>query len=142
MGEAYDIFKSYVVEKFESYFGEGQSTFFLPLYDPILILFEWVGSDKKKDDTIIKSNSYAAFVEWALNKDNGTFSRHMESGVVPLGQDGKTIVAEICLILAMKYEGITKMNKGQLITKGIELAEQSLSTSYAAGELCKFARNE
>jgi len=138
--ESYNIFKMCIVDKFEARREEGKSTFFLPLYKPILVLFHLLAMETKDTETICSPP--AEYLEWVLQGNQGQFSRHMESGVITLGQDGKTIVAEICLILAMRCKQITEEKRRKVIAKGIRLANDSLTCPYVSGDLCKFARNE
>ena len=60
--EARDFFDDFVCEAYTEYFGEGRSTFFLPLYDPVMMLLDLAGNADTDDDMM------AEYIDWALDK--------------------------------------------------------------------------
>ena len=115
--QAKAIFNSQIVQKFDKYYGEGKSTFFLPMYKSVEVLFGLAGGEWL--------SSSAELINWALKPETGSFSYHMESGAISIGRDGKGVVAEICLLLA-KHQPHHDSCIQRLVEKSIRLVQESL----------------
>ena len=114
--EAREYFEEFVCEPYSEYFGEGRSTFFLPLYDPILMLLDLAGS-ADADEIVLDE-----YLEWALDVDNLGFGTLINSKTGELGRTADSIAAEICYLLAQIVND--EEAKITLIENGIEVATE------------------
>jgi hypothetical protein len=119
--EARDDFIAIVVDAFDEYFGGGRSTFFLPLYDPIMMLLDLAGSQDVEQ--------FDDYVEWATIEDNLRYGTVMNCSVGNMGQCADTISAEICFLIAERLKD--GKQKRQLIRSGIDIANEVLSLTEA-----------
>jgi hypothetical protein len=116
--EAREYFEEYVCEAYTEYYGEGRSTFFLPLYDPIVMLLDLAGNVDTDSETMVE------YVEWALDIDNLGFGTLINSKTGELGRTADSIAAEICYLLAQQEED--EDVRATLIENGIEIASEDL----------------
>jgi hypothetical protein len=91
--EARDHFEKFVCEPFTE-LPQGMSTFFFPLYDPILMLLDLKGKDKL-DQAIMDD-----YIEWASDFDNLSAGENINARTAEMGRTGDSISAEICYLLA------------------------------------------
>lgn len=91
--EAREHFELFVCEPFTE-LPQGMSTFFFPLYDPILMLLDLIGG-KKLDQTIMDD-----YVEWASDFDNISVGENINARTAEMGRTADSICAEICYLLA------------------------------------------
>ncbi len=116
--EARDFFDEYVCEAYTEFFGEGRPTFFLPLYDPVMMLLDLAGNADTDDDMMEE------YIDWAIDVDNLGFGTLINSKTGEMGRTADSIAAEICYILAQRVED--EGNKATLIENGIEIATEDL----------------
>ena len=114
------IFKQYVLDPFDQYFGKDGTTPFLASFKPIKIFFDiivFMEDDKKMFDE--------SYYEWALDLCNMEIGLKLDIGIGNFGRSAMSTSAEICLILSK----LTK-DAGQrhtLINNGIKLANLAIS---------------
>lgn len=116
--EARDFFDEYVCEAYTEYFGEGRSTFFLPLYDPVMMLLDLAGNADTDEEMMEE------YIDWALDVDNLGFGTLINSKTGEMGRTADSIAAEICYILAQRVED--ESQKATLIENGLEIATEDL----------------
>jgi hypothetical protein len=116
--EAREYFEEFVCEAYTEFYGEGKSTFFLPLYDPVLMLLDLSGNDDTDPETM------EDYLDWALDVDNLGFGTLINSKTGELGRTADSIAAEICNLLAQQVED--EDDRATLIENGIEIASEDL----------------
>lgn len=116
--EAREAFETFVCEAYTQHYGEGRSTFFLPLYDPILMLLDLSGDDNQDPEMLEE------YYEWALDIDNLGFGTLINSKTGELGRTADSIAAEICYILSQKTED--EEVSDTLIENGVEIAAEDI----------------
>jgi hypothetical protein len=116
--EARDFFDEYVCDAYTEYFGEGRSTFFLPLYDPVMMLLDLTGNADTDEEMMEE------YVDWAIDVDNLGFGTLINSKTGEMGRTADSIAAEICYILAQRVED--EDQKATLIENGLEIASEDL----------------
>lgn len=119
--EARDNFISLVVDPFDEYFGGGRSTFFLPVYDPIMMLLDLAGSQDVEQ--------FDDYVEWAIIEDNLRYGTVMNCSFGNMAYCADTISAEICFLLAERLNDGEQ--KRRLISSGLDIANEILSLTEA-----------
>jgi len=112
--EARDFFAEYVCEAYTEYFGEGRSTFFLPLYDPVMMLLDLAGNTDTDEEMLEE------YIGWAVDPDNLGFGTLINTKTGEMGRTADSIAAEICLILAERVDN--RQTRATLIGNGIEVA--------------------
>lgn len=116
--EARDFFDDFVCEAYTEYFGEGRSTFFLPMYDPVMMLLDLAGNSDTEEDMM------AEYIDWALDVDNLGFGTLINTKTGELGRTADSIAAEICFILAQLVDN--QDDKETLIRNGLEIASEDV----------------
>ena len=116
--EARDFFNEYVCEAYTEFFGEGRSTLFLPLYDPVMMLLDLSGNTDTDEEMMEE------YVSWAVDVDNLSFGILLNTKTGEMGRTADSIAAEICCILAQKVEDPT--TRATLIENGINVATEDL----------------
>jgi hypothetical protein len=116
--EAREAFEIFVCEAYTEHYGKGRSTFFLPLYDPILMLLDLAGGADRDSDMMEE------YYDWALDIDNLGFGTLINSKTGELGRTADSIAAEICYILSQQTED--EDARDTLIENGIEIASEDL----------------
>jgi tetratricopeptide (TPR) repeat protein len=117
--EAREHFTRIVVAAFDKYYGDGRSTFFLPLYDPILMLLDLAEGDK------VNPESHGEYIEWALDEKNLRFGIVLNRSTGNLGRCADTITAEICYLLALQLDD--GEDKRALVLSGLDIAMEMVS---------------
>ena len=130
--EARDHFVSIVVEAFEEYFGDGRSTFCLPVFDPIMMVLDIVGHPEVND--------FADYLDWAMDEDNLRFGTVINCSLGHYGRCADSISAEICLLLAERMKDCTE--KRHLVRSGLDLTTEVMSLTETkrmiiAGQECR-----
>lgn len=120
-------FSKYVVEPFHLNYPEGAFTYFLPLYRPIMILFDLACYSKNEGERPIDFNVY---LEWALNNENLRPPEIMNS-MGNLGRLPGSISGEICLLLAEKLEN--GFDRTTLVRNGLAVASEALTHAVEKG---------
>lgn len=116
--EAREYFDEYVCAAYAEYYGGGRPTFFLPLYDPILMLLDLAGNEDPDPEMLEE------YFDWGIDVDNLGFGTLINSKTGELGRTADSIAAEVCYLLAQKSED--KDISTALIANGIEVAEEDL----------------
>jgi hypothetical protein len=111
--EAREYFEEFVVDAYAKYFVEGGSTFFLPLYDPVLMLLDLAGNGNTDESEIDE------YLEWALDLDNLGFGTMINSKTGELGRTADSLAAEICYLLVQHVED--EETRATLIDNAIEV---------------------
>lgn len=96
--EARNHFTRIVVDSFDEHYGDGRSTFCLPVYDPILMLLDLTGGGNENDENI------AEYVDWALGEENLRFGTVINCSLGSFGRCADSITAEICYLLAKELD--------------------------------------
>jgi tetratricopeptide (TPR) repeat protein len=117
--EARKHFTRIVVDAFDKYYGDGRSTFCLPLYDPILMLLNLAGGGK------VTPESHGEFIEWALNEQNLRFGTVLNCSTGNFGRCADSITAEICYLLALRLDDGEE--KRALVLSGLDIAMEMVS---------------
>jgi class 3 adenylate cyclase len=117
--EMLEIFIKYVVTPFDEYYGEGAFTFFLPAYDPIMMLLELDGR-KGQDVEHIDDIS-----DWAIHEDNLRFGTVINNTLGGYGRACNSISAEICLLLAQRPD-VDDGTKRVVVENGLDVGKESL----------------
>ncbi|KAG7365059.1 TPR repeat-containing adenylate/guanylate cyclase [Nitzschia inconspicua] len=91
--QAREHFEKFVCEPFTE-LPQGMSTFFFPMYDPILMLLDLKGGEKL-DQGILDD-----YLEWASDLDNLFAGEHINSRTCEMGRTADSMSAEICYLLA------------------------------------------
>lgn len=123
--EARDFFDEYVCESYTEYFGEGRSTFFLPLYDPVMMLSDLAGNPDTDEELMEE------YVDWALDVDNLGFGTLINTKTGEMGRTADSIAAEICFILAQKVDN--QDDRTTLIKNGIEVSSEDVDFTREKG---------
>lgn len=111
-------FDRLVVKPFSQFFGEGKSSFFLPVYEPILMLLHLAGTPDLDEDTLEE------YAEWALDRDRLSFGTLANRRLGVLGRCADSLSAEICFLLA---EHIEEEETRRVLTEhGKEIAQEAL----------------
>ena len=118
-------FDRLVVKTFSEYFGEGKSSFFLPVYEPIMMLLHLVGFPDLDEDTLEE------YTEWAIDHDRLCFGTLANRRLGALGRCADSLSAEICFLLAERMEdGETRRT---LIEYGKEIGQEALAFNKEHG---------
>jgi hypothetical protein len=130
--EARDYFVRFVMDPFEEYFGDGRSTFCLPVFEPIMMVLTLAGSREV--------DGVAGYLEWALNEDNLRFGTVINGTLGSYGRCADSISAEICLLLAERTP--TYKDQRFLIQTGISVVNEATSLAEVkrmliAGQECQ-----
>lgn len=123
--EAREYFEEFVCEAYTEYYGEGRSTFFLPLYDPVLMLLDLAGN-ADVDEMMVEE-----YLDWALDIDNLGFGTLINSKTGELGRTADSLAAEICFLLAKHVKD--EDDRATLIENGIEVATEDLEFTKQKG---------
>ena len=116
--EALDCFEEFVCDAYTNHFGEGRSTFFLPLYDCVLMLLDLSSGHEIEEDLLEE------YLEWALDVDNLAFGMLLNAKTGELGRTADSISAEICYLLAAMVDN--EEDQLTLLENGIEVAQEDL----------------
>lgn len=111
--EARDSFEMFVCQPFTE-MPQGMSTFFLSLYDPILMLLD-LHSNGDIDGAVIDD-----YVEWASETDNLTCSDPINMKTAEMGRSGNSIAAEVCYLLAQRTHNLT--DRSRMVENGRKVA--------------------
>jgi hypothetical protein len=115
--EAREHFENFVCEPFTE-LPQGMSTFFFPLYDPILMLLDLKG--KEKLDQAIMDD----YIEWASDFDNLAAGENINARTAEMGRTADSISAEICFLLARATKD--HRNNKMLLDHGRKIATNDL----------------
>lgn len=119
--QARDHFSRSVVDAFTEYFGEGRSTSFLPVFDPIMTVLDLASG--------LKGSAFNSYVEWGLNDDNLRFGTVLNCSLGNLGRCADAISAEICLLVAHHMSNGSQ--KRRLIRSGLDITNEVISLAEA-----------
>merc|ERR1712194_852868 len=119
--EAYDIFKTNVVDAFDKYFGQEGSTYSKPMFRPILTLLDLQGKDNQD---VEKIDEYMA---WSLNEINLDEKLPYEMTWASFSASPKAILGESFFSLAKRQEGTE--SRSRLIQGAASLMEQSVENT-------------
>lgn len=111
-------FDRLVVKPFSAFFGEGKSSFFLPVYEPVMMLLHLVGSPDLDEDTLEE------YAEWALDRDRLSFGTLANRRLGTLGRCADSLSAEICFLLAERIE--EEETRRVLTEHGKEIGQEAL----------------
>jgi len=114
------IFRRFVLEPFDEYFGKDGTTPLLPSFKPIKILFDIVIVMEGKEEAIDES-----YYEWALDISNMEIGLKLDIGIGNFGRSAMSASAEICLQLSKLTDDPDKSKK--LIDNGVKLANLAIS---------------
>jgi hypothetical protein len=100
------------------------STFFFPLYDPILMLLDLHDNEEEIESAIIED-----YVEWASEIDNLSFGEAINGRTAEMGRSGDSMSTEICYLLSMKVEDqaqrqIVLSNGARVAASDVELVQE------------------
>jgi tetratricopeptide (TPR) repeat protein len=130
--DARDHFIRWVVEPFDEYFGDGRSTFCLPVYDPIMMVLDLAGNPEVEN--------LADYLDWATTDDNLRYGTVINCALGSYGHFADAISAEICLLLA----NLTQVHdeKCYLIGNALEVLDEVISLAEVkkmliAGKRCR-----
>ena len=112
--EARKHFTRIVVDAFDEHYGDGRSTFCLPVYDPILMLLDLTGGGSETEE------NFAEYVDWALGEENLRFGTVINCSLGNFGRCADSITAEICYLLAKELDFGDK--KRVLAQNGLDIA--------------------
>jgi hypothetical protein len=118
-------FDRLVVKPFSTFFGEGKSSFFLPVYEPIMMLLHLVGADGLDEDTLEE------YAEWALDRERLSFGTLANQRLGALGRCADSLSAEICFLLA-RWIG-DKETRRILIEHGRDIGQDALTFNVEQG---------
>lgn len=118
-------FDRLVVKPFNAFFGEGKSSFFLPVYEPIMMLLHLIGSPELDEDILEE------YTEWALDRDRLSFGTLANRRLGGLGRCADSLSAEICFLLAEHVED--EGTRDVLIEHGKEIAQEALMFNKEQG---------
>lgn len=91
--QARDHFEKFICEPFTE-LPQGMSSFFFPMYDPILMLLDLKGGEEL-DQAILDD-----YLEWASDSDNLSLGENINARTAEMGRTADSISAEICYLLA------------------------------------------
>jgi len=116
--EVREYFEEFVCEPYEKYYGEGRSTFFLPMYDPIMMLLDLSGK-ADVDQMMVEE-----YLEWALDVDNLGFGTLLNAKTGELGRTADSIAGEICYLLAQHVED--EDDRNILLQNAIDVIQEDI----------------
>jgi tetratricopeptide (TPR) repeat protein len=121
--EAREDFECFVCEPFTE-LPQGMSTFFFPLYDPILMLLDLHDNEEEIESAIIED-----YIEWASEIDNLSFGEAINGRTAEMGRSGDSMSTEICYLLSMKVEDqaqrqIVLSNGARVAASDVELVQE------------------
>jgi hypothetical protein len=130
--DARDHFIRWVVEPFDEYFGDGRSTFCLPVFDPIMMVLDLVGNPEVEN--------IPDYLDWATTEDNLRYGTVINCTLGSYGHCADSITAEICLILANHTQ--IREEKSFLIGNALEILNEVISLTdvkkmFIAGARCR-----
>lgn len=125
-------FDRLVVKPFSAFFGEGKSSFFLPVYEPIMMLLHLVGAPDLDEDTLEE------YAEWALDRDRLSFGTLANRRLAVLGRCADSLSAEICFLLAERIDD--EETRHILTEHGKEIGQEALIFNTEQG--LKFAEQQ
>jgi len=111
-------FDRLVVKPFGTFFGEGKSSFFLPVYEPIMMLLHLASFSDMDEDTLEE------YTEWALDRDRLCFGTLANRRLGALGRCADSLSAEICFLLADRIQD--EETRHILIEHGKEIGQDAL----------------
>jgi hypothetical protein len=118
-------FDRLVVKPFSTFFGEGKSSFFLPVYEPIMMLLHLVGGDDLDEDTLEE------YAEWAMDRDRLSFGTLANRRLGALGRCADSLSAEICFLLAGRIDD--EETRRILIEHGQDIGQEALAFNVEQG---------
>lgn len=121
---SYNLFKKYLKEPFDQFYGKDGSTPFLPTFKPFQVLFDtclYMEKDNEGDHKMIDES----YFDWALNIDNMKCFPRSEVAIGNFGRGPMSISAEACLNLAKLTKDDDK--KMEILKNGATLAELTTS---------------
>lgn len=112
--QAREYFEKFICEPFME-LPQGMSTFFFPMYDPILMLLDLKGGEKL-DQAVLDD-----YMEWANDVDNLSTGENINAQTAEMGRTADSIVAEICYLLARvvkePYQRLVLMDHGMKVAE-------------------------
>ena len=120
--EMLETFIKYVVTPFDEYYGEGAFTFYLPAYDPVMMLLELDGRKGKGIDILDN------IVDWAIHDDNLRFGTVINNSLGGYGRTCNSMSAEICLLLGQRVD-VCDDTKATLVFNGYHVGKEILKIS-------------
>jgi hypothetical protein len=125
--EARSAFEQFICEPFMD-LPQGTTTFFMRLYDPILMILR-LSEDDEISPTMIQD-----YVEWALDEENLRHGAALNKKTTFMGRSADSFSVEICCHLAVRVEDEETKNK--LIELGLSVAEEDVKfVTERGGEL-------
>ena len=118
-------FDRLVIQPFSTYFGEGKSSFFLPVYEPIMMLLHLVGFPDLDGDTLEE------YMDWAMDRDRLCFGTLANRRLGALGRCADSLSSEICFLLAERTD--EEETKRILVENGKEIGEEALAFNRQQG---------
>jgi tetratricopeptide (TPR) repeat protein len=115
--EARNHFEKFICEPFTE-LPQGMSSFFFPMYDPILMLLDLKGGEKL-DQSILDD-----YLEWASDSDNLSLGENINARTAEMGRTADSISAEICYLLARTIQEPNQHK--QLVEYGRNVATNDL----------------
>jgi hypothetical protein len=112
-------FDRLVVKPFSAFFGEGKSSFFLPVYEPIMMLLHLAGESPELDEDTLEE-----YAEWALDRDRLSFGTLANRRLGVLGRCADSLSAEICFLLAERIEDVE--TRRMLTEHGRDIGQEAL----------------
>ncbi|KAL3919907.1 MAG: hypothetical protein SGILL_003519 [Bacillariaceae sp.] len=128
--EARASFEKFVCEPFTE-LPQGMSSFFFPLYDPILMILDL------KDNDVLEESILEDYVEWALDFESLSTGAAINARTAEMGRTGDSISAEICYLLA-KLTRDHQSRRDALVAHGRAVAATDIE--FAQDKGTKFAR--
>lgn len=120
-------FDRLVVQPFNTYFGEGKSSFFLPVYEPIMMLLHLAGGDTEDIDVV----DFEEYTDWGLDRDRLCFGTLANRRLGALGRCADSISVEICFLLALRTED--QAIKRELVANAIAVGEDAMEFNRSQG---------
>lgn len=125
--EAKEAFETFVCEPFME-LPQGTTTFFLRLYDPILMLLNLAGNN------VIDGSILEDYVEWACDIENLKCGDLVNAKTAEMGRSADSISVEICCRLAERVK--SEAERKTLVELGRAVAETDLKfVQKKGGEL-------
>lgn len=127
---AYNLFKTYVVDAFDQYFGEGGSTPSRFLHKPLLMLHDLNGNQEGE------VFNFSNYLHWALREDNLRFGTTKNLSGLSFGRLHDCASAKICLLLAKRVE-CERGTKKRLVVSGLAVCRDAVAlATRVKSELC------
>lgn len=117
---SYNVFKEYVVDAFDQYFGEGGFTFSRPWHKPILMLYDLL---RNQEGAVV---DFPDYLHWALHEENLRFGTTRNLSCQSFGRLHDCASANICLLLAKRVE-CERGTKKRLVASGVAVSRDAVA---------------